>query len=349
MILDPVDLSLSRHTELALRALFDQLSGHAGAETHEAAIELATSPHANVEDAGEEVATLRAALSRELESAGLLAAAAGTHPSAMWNDTRVSGGARYQLILQTMRELARREPTFALHVHVGVPDPDDAIALLNQLRAHLPLLLALSANSPYWQGRDTGLASARIPIFQAFPRVGIPRAFADYADYVETIDQLLRCDAFPEPSFLWWDVRARPQFGTVELRVMDAQSTAERSAALAALVQTIAHLELEEGYHDPRLAYAQELLEENRFLAARDGIDARLLDPVAEAQVPVREQLEQLLDAAFPHAEELGCENALELIDEIARSDGATRQRRMARETGLPAMLRLVAAEFSPS
>ena len=101
------------------------------------------------------------------------------------------------------------------------------------------------------------------------------------------IDQLLRCDAFPEPSFLWWDVRARPQFGTIELRVMDAQSTAERSAALAALVQTIAHLELEEGYHDARLAYAPEILEENRFLAARDGIDARLLDPVAEEQVPV--------------------------------------------------------------
>ncbi len=348
MILDPTDLSLSRHTELALRAVFEQLAGNAGAETHEAAIELATSPHATVEDAAEEVARLRATLSRELDQAGLVAAAAGTHPFAMWNDTRVSGGARYQLILQTMRELARREPTFALHVHVGVPDPDSAIVLLNQLRAHLPLLLAVSANSPYWQGRDTGLASARTPIFQSFPRVGIPRSFASYGDYVEVIDQLLRCDAFPEPSFLWWDVRARPRFGTVEVRVMDAQSTAERSAALAALVQAIAHLELEEGYHDPRLAYAPELLEENRFLAARDGIDARLLDPVAETQVPAREQLAQLLEAAAPHAEELGSENVLELVGEIARSDGPRGQRRMTRQAGLPGMLRGLAADFSP-
>jgi carboxylate-amine ligase len=128
---------------------------------------------------------------------------------------------------------------------------------------------------------------------------------------------------------------------------MDAQSTAERSAALAALVQTIAHLELEEGYHHPRLANAPELLDENRFLAARDGIDARLLDPIAEARVPVRDQLTQLLDAAAPHAEELGCENALELVAEIARSDGARRQRRMSRETSLPGMLRGLAAEFS--
>jgi carboxylate-amine ligase len=347
MILDPTDLSLSRDTELALRAVFEHLAGHAGVETHEAAIELATSPHATVEEAAEEVARLRATLSRELEPAGLVAAAAGTHPFAMWNDTRVSGGARYQLILQTMRELARREPTFALHVHVGVGDPETAIVLLNQLRAHVPLLLALSANSPYWQGRDTGLASARTSIFQAFPRVGIPRWFASYTDYVEAIDQLLRCDAFPEPSFLWWDVRARPGFGTVELRVMDAQSTAERSAALAALVQTIAHLELEEGYHHPRLAHAPELLDENRFLAARDGIDARLLDPIAEERVPVRDQLMQLLDAAAPHAEELGCENALDLVAEIARSNGARRQRRMSRETSLPGMLRGLAAEFS--
>src|SRR4029077_19154079 len=136
----------------------------------------------------------------------------GTHPFAMWNDTRVSTGARYQLIFQTMRELARREPTFALHVHVGVDDPESAIVLFNRLRTHVPLLLALSANSPFWQGRDTGLASARTPIFQAFARVGIPRALGSYLAYVEAIDQLLRCGAFPEPSFLWWDGRARPRF-----------------------------------------------------------------------------------------------------------------------------------------
>ena len=347
MILDSDDFSLARDTEIASPGLFENLSGHAAAETHAAAIELATSPHLTIEEAGAQVVELRAALGHELERAGFRAAAAGTHPFAMWNDTRVSDGARYQLIFQTMRELARREPTFALHVHVGVADPEAAIVLLNRLRAHVPLLLALSANSPFWQARDTGLASARTPIFQAFPRVGIPRAFASYDDYVEAVDQLLRCDAFPEPSFLWWDVRARPHFGTIEVRVMDAQTTAERSVALAALVQTIAHLELEEGYHDPRLVHAPELLEENRFLAARDGIDARLLDPVLEAQVPVREQLKALLDVAAPHAQELECEAALELLAEIARFGGAGRQRALARSTDLPGVVRALSAEFS--
>jgi carboxylate-amine ligase len=234
-------------------------------------------------------------------------------------------------------------------VHIGVPDADVGIVLLNRLRAHVPLLLALSANSPFWQGRDTGLASARTPIFQAFPRVGIPRAFASYLEYVEIVDQMLRCDAFPEPSFLWWDVRARPRFGTIELRVMDAQSTAERSLALAALVQTIAHLELEEGYHDPRLLGAPEILDENRFLAARDGMDARLLDPVTETLVPARAQLAELLEVAGPHAELLGCEDALALVEEIALDGGAKQQRRVAQRTDLRGVVRALSADFSPN
>ena len=183
---------------------------------------------------------------------GLEVASAGTHPFTVWHETVVSGGSRYQAVYGSMRELARREPTFGLHVHVGVRDPEDAIALANSLRGHLPMLLALSANSPFWQGRDTGLASARTPLFQAFPRVGIPRAFADYEDYVAAVDLLIRCDAFPEPTFLWWDVRPQPRFGTVEVRIMDAQTTVSETAALAALVQSIARLEIEQGYLSPR-------------------------------------------------------------------------------------------------
>jgi carboxylate-amine ligase len=139
---------------------------------------------------------------------GLAAASAGTHPFAVWQQTVVSSGERYQEVYGSMRELARREPTFGLHVHIGVPDPEDALQLANRLRGHLPVFLGLSANSPFWQGRDTGLASARTPLFQAFPRVGIPRAFASYGDYVDAVDLLIRCDAFPEPTFLWWDVFA---------------------------------------------------------------------------------------------------------------------------------------------
>ena len=207
----------------------------------------------------------------------------------MWHETVVSSGARYQFVYGSMRELARREPTFALHVHVGVGerrgrDP----CCTDRLRAHLPLLLALSANSPFWQGRDTGLASARTPLFQAFPRVGIPRGFRSYADYVEAVDLLVRCGAIPEPTFLWWDVRPQPRFGTVEVRIMDVQTRVDETAALVALVQCIARREVLEEAADRPVGHSPEVLVENRFLAARDGMDARLIDPARERRVPAR-------------------------------------------------------------
>lgn len=349
MVLDCSDWSLAGGTEDFLKSVPRDLAAHLSAETHEAAIEITGAPHREVGDVAEELRILRESLQRESGTAHLCAASAGTHPLAVWQDIRVSGGARYQLIYESMRELARREPTFALHVHVGVPDPQSAIILLNRLRAHLPLLLALSVNSPFWQGRDTGLASARIPIFQSFPRVGIPLAFCSYLEYVEVVDQLIRCEAFPEPSFLWWDVRLRPLFGTVEVRVMDAQSTVERSATLAGLVQAIAHLELEEGYHDASLISASEILDENRFLAARDGMSARLLDPVRETRVGAEEQLDRLLDAVRPHAQELGGEAAIDAIAEMAHATGAQQQRQMASKKGLTGVLQMLLATFIPS
>ena len=346
LVLDPGDWSLAQRTDEVLTRLSPELSPHAAAETHEAAIELATLPHGSAEGAAREAASLRAALAGDLAAAGLRVASAGTHPFALWSDTQVSSGARYQLVYESMRELARREPTFALHVHVGMPDPDSAIELLNRLRAHIPLLLALSANSPYWQGRDSGFCSVRTPIFQAFPRVGIPRMFAGYDDYVESIDQLLRCDAFPEPTFLWWDVRLQPSLGTVELRIMDAQSRPEHTAALAAAVQTIAHLELEEGYHRAELIEASEVLHENRFLAARDGVEARLLDPSLGGRVPVRDLVEELIAAGLPHAQELGCESAFTAVRELARCGGATWQRRIARRCDLRGLVAALSLAF---
>ncbi len=347
LVLDPGDWSLAQRTDEVLAHLSPTLSPHAAAETHEAAIELATLPHGSAEAAAREAVGLRATLAGDLARSGLRAASSGTHPFAVWTETQVSSGARYQLVYESMRELARREPTFALHVHIGMPDPDSAIELLNRLRAHIPLLLALSANSPYWQGRDSGFCSVRTPIFQAFPRVGIPRVFSSYGDYVEGIDQLLRCDAFPEPTFLWWDVRLQPALGTVELRVMDAQRTPAQTAALVAAVQTIAHLELEEGYHSGELIDASELLHENRFLAARDGMDARLIDPVLETRVPAREQLAELMVAGLPHAQELGCEQGFESLVDVARMNGAAWQRLVARGSGLRGLVAALSSGFA--
>jgi carboxylate-amine ligase len=218
-------------------------------------------------------------------------------------------------------------------VHVAVPDPEDAMRAMNRMRAHVPLLLALSANSPFWQGRDSGLASARVPLFGAFPRSGLPRTFGSYGELVDTTDLLIRCGAFPEPTFLWWDVRLQPRYGTVEVRVMDAQSRVGDNAALVALVQALVRIEAEEdGGLAPRsLVEAPEVLEENRFLALRDGTEARLLDPDRGGTIAVGELLERVLEVAAPVAASLGAAQALHGIEDLVAFPGPARQRAAAR------------------
>jgi glutamate---cysteine ligase / carboxylate-amine ligase len=349
MLLDPEDWSLAQRSDDVLPQLPAGLTEHVSAETHQGAIELATDPHETVGAAIAQLGHLRAWLVDELAAQGLAAAAAGTHPFALWSDTRVSPASRYQVILRTMADLARREPTFALHVHVGVPDADRGIRLLNQMRAHVPLLLGLSANSPFWQGRSTGLASTRTPVFGAFPRTGLPRRFHSYEDWVATVDGLLRCGAFPEPTFLWWDIRPQPALGTVEIRVMDAQTDVAATAALVALVQSIGRLELEEGYAPEALVGADEILAENRFLAARDGIEADLLDPAAELRRPARAQLRGVLDAARPHADALGCRAELDNVARLALEPPFLRQLDIAERRGrLPGLMAELAAAFVP-
>ncbi len=193
-------------------------------------------------------------------------------------------------------------------------------------RRHLPVLLALSANSPFWRGRDSGFASARTLIFQAFPRAGLPPCFADYADYVKSIDPLIAYGAIPDPSFLWWDVRLQPALGTVEVRVMDAQSQTRDVTPLVALIQSLACLELEEA--PPSVVPSPEVLAENRFLAARDGMDARLIDAEAGCLVPLREALDSLLTDCREAAVRLGCGGVLDRVQHLADTNGAERQRR---------------------
>ena len=346
MLLSPDEWSLAQQVDRVIPALEPGLAHHVTTETHRCVVELATDAHEEIPPAMEQLAWLRHRLEVGLVTLGLRAASAGTHPFAVWQETLVSGGERYEQVYGSMRELARREPTFALHVHVGVPEPQRAIHLVNCLRAHLPLFLAVSANSPFWQGRDSGLASARTPLFQAFPRVGIPRRFESYEDWVGTVDLLLRCDAFPEPNFLWWDVRPQPRFGTVEVRILDAQTTVAESAALAALVQSVARLELEEGFTTKEVVRSQEVLEENRFIAARDGLDARLIDPRSERRVPARLQLRELIDACRSHAAVLGCAAELASIERLFERGGAERQVALARG---PARLPGLVAELADS
>jgi glutamate---cysteine ligase / carboxylate-amine ligase len=335
MLVTPGTWLPASRCEDVLGALPGGVAECARAETHGSALELATAPAQTVGGATAQLAGLRASLAATLDGLGLRAAGSGTHPTARWEDVEVSPGARYQFVHASMRELARREPTFGLHVHVAVPDPDTALRALNAIRGHLPVLLALSGNSPFWQGRDSGLASARTPVFQAFPRTGPPRHFADYAEYVEAIDVLVRCDAIPEPTFLWWDARLQPRFGTLEVRIMDSQIGVADTAAIAAFVQCLVRL-------GQPVEVPDEVLSENRFLAARDGMEARLVEPAASSRRPVRDRLAELLDACAPIARELGCTDELADVARLAAFPGAARQR----EIGFEGLVEALSGEF---
>jgi glutamate---cysteine ligase / carboxylate-amine ligase len=347
MLLDPHDLTLANRVDDVLASLPADLPGQASAETHACAVELAGRPHARVAAAAADLAGLRRTLARTLGDLRLCAAVAGTHPFALWSDVEASTGPRYRRIRASMRELAHREPTFALHVHVAVPDGEAAVRALDGLRRDLPLLLALSANSPYWQGRDTGLASARTPIFSMFPRVGIARRFASYDAYVGAVDGLVAAGAVPDQSFLWWDARLRPHLGTVEVRIMDAQTQIADAAALAALVQCLVWLGAEGALAEG--APAPEALAENRFLASRDGIAARFVEAGAPPMRPAVVRLGEVLEACRPIAARLGCGAELEAVAALAERPGHARQRSAAEDGGLVAVTSGLRAELGPA
>lgn len=345
MLLEDADGTLAQRSDEILTLLSDDLAAHTSPETHAAVIELATGIHAEATGAVQELAWLREQLARELHELTLAPACTGMHPLGTAGPSRVSGGERYRLLSDSLRSLARREPTAALHVHVGVPCASDAIRVLNRFREAVPVLLALSANSPFFAGRDSGFASARTIVFGAFPRTGPPQAFDGYTDYVAAIHPLIAGGALPDPTFLWWDARLQPALGTVEVRVMDSQSTVADNAGLIALIQSLARLELEARAHHGRVG--QEVLLENRFLAARDGLDARLIDHPSGELVPVRKLVEELVEDCRPHAAALGCSEELEQVIQLASANGASRQRRWAHQgAGLRAVVSTLVDRF---
>lgn len=347
MLVAPPGYNLAQAIDEVIPRLPVDVAHYFHRETHAAAVELSTTVHTNVSEAIGDLRNLRRALRQTCDNLELQVASSGTHPFAVSREISVSRGERQAAVYGSMRELARREPTFALHVHVGFSDPDEAIAVFNRMRVHLPMLLALSANSPFWQGRDTGLASSRTPLFQAFPRVGIPRRFEDFDEWVGTVDMLVACEAFPDPSFLWWDVRVQPRVGTIEVRIMDAQVTLEATRALVAMVQTLAKMEHEEAWAEIASRAAPEVHDENRFLAARDGVDVALIDPVQRRRVPLRERLDALMPRLREHAQDLGCEQDLLAVEELYETPGAGYQLRVARRTErLPGLVRQLCAEF---
>lgn len=346
MLLDARTLSVANRIDDVLAAVPVELAAHASAETHACVVELKTAAHATVADLAAELGALRPALDGVLrDQLGLRGAAAGTHPLAIRSAVAVTADPRHREIAATMAALARREPTMALHVHVAVPDGATAVRALDGLRDDLSLLLALSANSPFWRGSDSGFASMRTPIFSMFPRVGIPRHFGSYARYVGAIDRMVCSVAIPDPSFLWWDARLQPRIGTVEVRIMDAQSRLADVAALAALVQCLVRWRAD---LPRRRATKPEVLAENRFLAARDGMRAAFIDGPGGRRLAC-DALMQRLESCRPYAAALGCRAELAAVAALAADPGDVRQRRIAAREGLDGLTARLVDDFLPA
>jgi carboxylate-amine ligase len=303
------------------------MEAHERAASHEvyaASIELRSPPRLDAEDAAREIAGLRAAA----RGAGATLMGVGVHPAGELGDVPLVDSERYRLVGGSMRGLVRRTPECALHVHVGMPDPDTAIRAFNGLRSHLPLLVALSANSPMWFGRDSGLASARFALVRSYPRRAVPRPFRDLDDYAGTIAAVAQAGDLSDYTYVWWDVRLHPRLGTIELRELDAQSRVGDAAAIAALVQALARHEAEQ----PRAPEPSELISESSFRASRDGIEATLLD---EGELrPVRDVARRLLERVAPLARELGGDEALGGVERILDEGGGAGRQRAAFERG---------------
>jgi glutamate---cysteine ligase / carboxylate-amine ligase len=284
-------------------------------------------------DAGEAAASLDLLRGR-LRAAGTTAIGAGLHPDGAFGDVVHYPSRRYRLIADQMRGLMSRTPTAALHVHVGMPDAESAIRACNGLRTHLPLLQALAANSPFWHGLDSGLASARAHVFRALPTSEIPPAFGSFDEYVECVEMLTAAGELPDYTFLWWDVRLHPVLGTVEVRAMDSQSSLADVAGLAALVHALARQAVEE--RGP--LELRNVLSESSFRAARDGLGATLWHEGVLRPVP--EIARATVQLALPYARELGSDAALEEIERmLVEGNGAVRRRAAFARGGLSEVL----------
>jgi carboxylate-amine ligase len=246
----------------------------------------------------------------------------------MWEDQRIVARPRYRDLISALRFVARQELIFGMHVHVGIDDPDKAIHVANGMRVHLPVLLGLSANSPFWRADLTGLASTRTPIFRAFPRVGIPPSYKSWEDYARRIQFMIDARVIEDYTYLWHDVRPHPNFGTVEIRVMDSQTHVEHTLGLAALVQGLVKELAEHFDAGKRLSrYPFEMLDENKWLAARHGLEGELVDLPRNERVSTRALAHRLLDRMREHCQELGTESDLEAVEDLLqRGNGAARQ-----------------------
>jgi glutamate---cysteine ligase / carboxylate-amine ligase len=327
-IVDPQTRELRSHIQEILEGGKVMLKEQIKPEMHQSVVELGTEICQSIVDAREHVIELRSKLAALAGRSGLKIASVGTHPFSHWRDQLITEGERYREIVKDMQQLARANLIFGLHVHVGIPNRESAIHVMNQARYFLPHIYALSVNSPFWVGQDTGLKGYRLKVFERFPRTGIPDAFESLSEYEDYCKLLVKTGCVDNAKKIWWDIRLHPFFDTLEVRVCDAQSRVDDTLAIAALIQAvIAKLYKLLRQNITFRVYRRRLLDENRWRASRYGIDGKLIDFGREAEVDTRSLLGELLEFVSTEVDELGSKKEMAHVERIIREGtGADRQ-----------------------
>jgi glutamate---cysteine ligase / carboxylate-amine ligase len=347
-IIDPATCALRSHVMQLVSAASPGIADQVKHEMHQSIVETGSNICENVPELRIEMHRTRNELVAAADRAGLHVAAAGTHPFSSWIDQVISPGERYQNIVEELQQLARSLLIFGMHVHVAMPDKQTTIDMMNMVRYFLPHLLALSTSSPFWMGRNTGLKSFRTTVFRRFPRTGIPEQFESWSAYENFVNLLVKLNCIDTGKKIWWDVRPHPTFGTLEFRMCDVTTKVEEAVAIAALTQALV-VKLHRLYtrNMSFRLYRRALIEENKWRAARYGIEGKLVDFGKEAEVAMRDLIPELLEFVDDVVDDLGSRSAVEYVNTIMREGtSAERQLRVFQETGdLKAVVRNIVAE----
>lgn len=328
-LLDPETFELVPVVDQLLATVAESDLGQVKHELMQSVVETSTVVCEDVGQAIADLHRLRSVVQRAAGDVGAVIASAGTTPVSGWEGQAITDQPRYREIVARLQWVARRELIFGMHVHVGVDSADKCMYVFNAIRAELPLLLALSANSPFWQGATTGMQSSRIKVFDAFPRSGMPPAFrGGWDEWQALLERGARTGLIKDHTYVWWDVRPHPEFGTIEVRICDAQTRLRDTAGLTALIQALVAWHgdrFDAGAPEPA-EVPQLLIEENRWSAARYGLDGEMVDFTTDALVPTRHLLAQLLDRTEPVARRLGSSEWFDQLAGMLHRTGATRQ-----------------------
>jgi carboxylate-amine ligase len=334
MLLDGETFDLVQHVDTVLAATSGhELESRINPELMQSVLEIATPVCHTAADVETELRKLRGFVCDLARERGMRVGSAGTHPFSLFERQRITARDRYRNLVDQLQYIARRELIFGMHVHVAVDDPEKAIQVVNGLLVHVPMLLALSANSPFWRGEPTGLSSSRQMIFAAFPRSGPPPRFDNYGEYAEVVGQLEKTGCIADYTHIWWDIRLHPRLGTIEIRICDAVTRVEEAVALTAYCQALVKHFCERYESGEEIAsYHRILTTENKWLAARYGLEAPVMDLATgrRNRVSVAQLVRRTLKELEPHARDLGSERELEGVrDILSRGNGSDRQLRI--------------------